>query len=99
MRTERRDPVFRRSTALTRYVGLDWLAMCLTFGAIYLLGNKSRNGFLVMMAGNLCWSAIGVRAGSMAMVIANLGFYSMNVRDFLRWAPNARPDDRATADQ
>jgi hypothetical protein len=72
---------------LTQYFGIDWLAMCLTFGAIYLLGNKSRHGFLLMMAGNLCWSAIGIWAGSIAMLIANLGFFSMNVRGYLRWAP------------
>jgi hypothetical protein len=45
---------------MTRYFGLDWLAMFLTFIAIYLLGNKNKSGFLVMMAGNLCWAAIGL---------------------------------------
>jgi hypothetical protein len=72
---------------VTQYFGLDWLAMSLTFCAIYLLGNKSRYGFLVMMAGNLCWSGIGVWVASYAMIIANLGFFSMNVRGFLKWAP------------
>ena len=71
---------------VTQYLGLDWLAMCLTFTAIYLLGNKSRTGIVVMMAGNLCWSAIGVWAHSYAMVLANLGFFAMNVRGFLKWA-------------
>lgn len=72
---------------MTQYFGIDWLAMCLTFGAIYLLGNKSRVGFIVMMTGNLCWSVIGLWAGSYAMVIANLGFFSMNVRGYVKWAP------------
>jgi len=45
---------------MTDYLGLDWLAMVLTFSAIYLLGNKSRYGFVVMMIGNLCWAGIGV---------------------------------------
>jgi hypothetical protein len=61
--------------------------MVLTFSAIYLLGNKSRAGFLVMMLGNLCWAAIGIWANSYVMVIANLGFFSMNVRGFIKWAP------------
>ena len=72
---------------MTQYLGIDWVAMCLTFVAIYLLGNKSRNGFLIMMVGNLCWSSIGIWAHSYAMVIANLGFFSMNVRGYMRWAP------------
>jgi hypothetical protein len=38
-----------------QYLGLDWLAMVLTFSAIYLLGNKSRVGFLIMILGNVHW--------------------------------------------
>jgi hypothetical protein len=72
---------------MTQYFGIDWLAMSLTFTAIYLLGNKSRYGFVIMMLGNLCWSAIGVWAQSYAMVIANLGFLSMNARGYMKWAP------------
>jgi hypothetical protein len=71
---------------VTQYLGLDWVAMCLTFAAIYLLGNKSRVGFIVMMVGNLCWASIGVWAHSYAMVLANLGFFGMNVRGFLKWS-------------
>ena len=59
--------------------------MCLTFIAIYLLGNKSKSGFLVMMTGNLCWAAIGLWAHSYAMILANLGFFSMNIRGFWKW--------------
>lgn len=71
---------------MSHYSGLDWLAMCLTFSAIYLLGNKSRVGFAVMMLGNLLWCVIGLWAHGYAMIIANLGFFAMNVRGFIRWA-------------
>jgi len=74
---------------MTEYLGLDWLAMVLTFSAIYLLGNKSRTGFLIMVAGNLCWATIGIWAHSYAMVVANLGFFSMNVRGFIKWRPES----------
>lgn len=70
---------------MTQYMGLDWLAMCLTFTAIYLLGSKSRMGFVVMMLGNLCWSVIGAWAHSYAMVLANLGFLAMNFRGYVKW--------------
>ncbi len=75
---------------MTKYFGIDWLAMSLTFSAIYLLGSKHRSGFIVMMVGNLCWSAICIWAHSIAMVIANVGFLSMNIRGFLKWSPNAK---------
>jgi len=72
---------------MTQYFGLDSLAMSLTFTAIYLLGNKSRSGFIVMMLGNLCWSAIGLWASSYAMIIANIEFFAMNVRGLVRCSP------------
>lgn len=70
---------------MSHYLGVYWGAMCLTFMAIYLLGNRSRIGFLIMMSGNLLWCVIGVWARSYAMLIANLGFFSMNVRGFIKW--------------
>lgn len=76
---------------MSLYYGVDWIAMCLTFSAIYLLGNKSRAGFVVMMIGNLGWTLIGLWAQSYAMVLANLGFFAMNVRGFVKWAPPANP--------
>ena len=69
-----------------RYFGIDWVAMLFTFAAIYLLGNKSRGGFSLMMVGNSCWVVVGVLTGSVAMVIANLVFFLMNVRAWLKWA-------------
>lgn len=79
---------------MSQYFGLDWVAMALTFTAIYLLGGKRRLGFVVMGAGNLCWSTIGVLVGSPAMVMANLGFLAMNLRGFRKWRP---PVDRDAA--
>ena len=77
--------------ALLQYFGLDWVAMALTFTAIYLLGNKSRNGFVVMMVGNLCWTSIGLWVHSYGMVVANLGFFLMNVRGYRKWASSTAP--------
>ena len=69
-----------------RYFGVDWVAMAFTFVAIYLLGNKSRAGFVTMMCGNACWVVIGVLTGSIAMVIANAVFLAMNARGWYRWS-------------
>jgi hypothetical protein len=71
---------------LSQYHGIDWLAMCLTFTAIYLLGSRRRTGFVIMMIGNALWCAIGAWAHSYAMVIANLGFFAMNLRGFAKWS-------------
>ncbi len=72
--------------AVWRYAGIDWLAMALTLAAIYLLGNQSRAGFTTMMGGNTCWIVVGFLSGSMAMMLANLVFLTMNARGWLKWS-------------
>lgn len=70
---------------LTDYYGIDWIAMVLTIIAIYLLGNKSRKGFVIMMAGNLCWVALGALTGSLGLIAANCTFIVMNIRAYFKW--------------
>ena len=74
---------------LLGYFGIDWIAMVFTFVAIYLLGNKSRVGFLTMMCGNACWVGVGILTSSAAMVIANAVFFAMNARGWHRWSQDS----------
>ncbi|GLR12393.1 hypothetical protein GCM10007907_11830 [Chitinimonas prasina] len=71
---------------MSPFHGLDWLAMALTFTALYLVGNRQRNGFLLMMLGNLVWGVISVWMRSPAMLIANAGFLLMNARNYRSWS-------------
>ncbi|CAM3417196.1 nicotinamide mononucleotide transporter [Parendozoicomonas haliclonae] len=68
------------------YYGIDWIAMVLTFLAIWQIGNKNKIGFLLMMGGNSSWIAIGYLSESMAMIIANIIFFSMNLRAIIKWS-------------
>ena len=68
-----------------QYYGVDWLAMVLTFLAIWQIGNKNKIGFMLMMCGNTSWVFVGVLTESVAMVIANIIFFAMNVRALLKW--------------
>ena len=73
-------------TSLTQYAGIDWMAMILTFVAIYLIGNKARSGLMLMIAGNACWVVLGFMSVSAAMIVANIIFAAMNLRAFLKWS-------------
>lgn len=68
-----------------QYLGVDWAAMAFTFLAIYLLGNKSRMGFAVMMCGNACWMVVGILTASIALIVANAVFFLMSFRGWFRW--------------
>ncbi len=69
-----------------QYHGIDWLALVLTFLAIWQIGNKNKIGFILMMSGNTSWIAIGFLSDSMAMMIANVIFFTMNVRALVKWS-------------
>ena len=81
-------------TSPFQHYGLDWVAMVLTFFAIYSLGNKRRYGFCVMMVGNICWVVLGFKFQSLGMILANLIFFAMNLRGFFRWGTPDRTSDR-----
>jgi hypothetical protein len=74
-----------------QHYGLDWVAMLLTFIAIYALGNKQRHGFLIMIAGNCCWIILGFKFESLGMILANVIFFVMNTRGFIRWGKTNAP--------
>ncbi|WP_062269317.1 hypothetical protein [Endozoicomonas arenosclerae] len=69
-----------------QYYGIDWLAMTFTFLAIWQIGNKNRIGFVLMMTGNSCWIAMGFLTDSLAMIIANIIFFLMNLRAVIKWS-------------
>jgi len=74
-----------------KYYGIDWLAMVLTFFALWHIGNKNKIGFVIMMGGNLCWISIGVLTQSLAMVLANTVFFTMNLRTLWKWQRPVKP--------
>ncbi|MDG2090794.1 MAG: nicotinamide mononucleotide transporter [Gammaproteobacteria bacterium] len=72
--------------ALLQYYGSDWLAMILTLIAIWLVGNKNKNGFLVHIIGNVCWIIMALMTGSLAMILANAVFILVNSRALILWS-------------
>ncbi len=70
---------------VTGYYGVDWLAMTMTFSSLYLLGQKSRIGFVFGILANISWFTFGIMAHSIANSIANVIFVFLNIRGYRRW--------------
>lgn len=90
------DPV---TESVVQYYGVDWAATILTFLAIYLLGEKKRSGFVFMIAGNAAWLVLGWLTQSAAMLIANFGFFVLNMRGLVKWGRDRAgetPGEQAT---
>ncbi|WLQ12408.1 PnuC protein [Hahella aquimaris] len=69
-----------------RFYGVDWIAMLLTFVAVWQIGNKNKAGFWLMMLANVGWMMVGIMGQSTAIFLANAVFLSMNWRAACKWA-------------
>ena len=70
---------------LTQYYGVDYLAMFLTFIAIYLVGSKKRYGFMIGLVGNSLWMLYSVWAVAPAIFIVNLVLGILYLRGYIKW--------------
>lgn len=73
-----------------QYYGVDWLATVCGLTGVYLLGNKSKIGFLLFMVASSSWAVFGVMTGSIAMTIGSTIFFSMHLRGYLAWRRDER---------
>ncbi len=82
--------------AITKYYGIDWIAMILNALSIYLLGKRLKLGFFLGVVANLAWIAFAVLADSAATVIACSIFVVLNARGWWNWTrengPNKAPE-------
>lgn len=64
---------------------MDIIAGILELSGIWLLTEKSRAGFFVLMAGNIFWFATGLKNGLAGLVVAAVIFFMINVRGIRKW--------------
>ena len=67
---------FSSEFAIFKFYGTDWAAMFFTFLQLYLLGNKNPLGFGFGLLANICWTAFGLLAGSIANPLASRAGHS-----------------------
>lgn len=70
---------------MSKYYGVDILAMTLSFIGIYTIGNKQRYGFIIAMIGNMLWFTLGVLTKSIGLLFANFILALLYIRAFIRW--------------
>ena len=71
-----------------KYYGVDWIIFVLVVIHLWLLGNKKRQAFLFGMSGNLCGILLGFLVESLACVIMNFVFATMNANAYRKWKKN-----------
>ena len=73
------------SEIILKYHGVDWIAMIMTFLALYYLGEKRRFGFIFGILASISWLTFGVLVDSIANILANVIFIVLNLRGYLNW--------------
>ena len=68
-----------------QFYGIDWLATACGLAGVYLLGNKSKFGFILFMLASLSWVTFGIMTGSIAIILGSSIFFLMHARGFWRW--------------
>jgi len=70
---------------ISKYYGIDLLAMTITFIGIYILGNKNRYGFLIAISANIIWIIFGVLAETLGVIFANIALSILYLRGYIKW--------------
>ena len=76
-----------------QYKGSDWAAMVFTFTSLYLLGNKSRTGFLMGIIANIFWFTYGYLTGSAANMFCSSVVIYLQARGWFNWAEKDAPEE------
>ena len=69
-----------------QYKGSDWAAMVFTFLSLYLLGNKSRTGFVMGIIANVFWFSYGYLTGSVANMFCSSVVIYLQARGWVNGA-------------
>ncbi|MGB7207554.1 MAG: nicotinamide mononucleotide transporter [Pyrinomonadaceae bacterium] len=75
-----------------QYFGIDWVATVAGLTGVYLIGNKNKFGFLIMMIASLSWMTVGFMIQSLALILGSGVFFSLHVRGWIKWRREARAD-------
>jgi hypothetical protein len=79
------------------FYGCDWAAMGFTFLSLYLLGNRSRTGFLIGIIANFFWFSYGYQTDSIANMFCSFVVICLQARGWNNWKPKPATDTPETA--
>ena len=64
---------------------IDWSACVLTVVGFKLLGDKKILGWYLSAAGQLLWGLYGITTGQIPIVIINVIFVGIGIRNIIKW--------------
>lgn len=68
-----------------QYYGFDWLACVCGLLGMFLLGSRSKYGFVFCMVGSSSWLVVGTFINSFPLVFGSSIFIILQTRGLLSW--------------
>ena len=68
-----------------QYYGFDWLAMVCGLSGMYLLGSKSKYGFVFFMISSSSWITVGIFVNSLPLICGSSISFILQIRGLLNW--------------
>lgn len=68
-----------------KYFGFDWVAMVGGLFGMYLLGSKSKYGFVCFMVGSSCWIVVGFLVNSLPLICGSSISLILQIRGLMSW--------------
>lgn len=73
------------------YFGLDWASMVLGFWGSWIIGNRNRTGFVLIIASLILAFGTAVIAEQYGFLVANAISIVIAARNWAKWAPDPDP--------
>lgn len=73
---------------------LDWIAAILEISGLWIIGNKKKSGFLMMILCSISWIMIGISNHLYGLSLAALICFIVHVRNYLKWKPKEKNDEK-----
>ena len=65
---------------------MGWLGNALIIYGAWQIGHKRRFGFLLAIAGSVCWVSVGFNLGMLDLMFIELVMACIAMRNFFKWS-------------
>ena len=71
---------------------VDWIACILELSGAWLVGNKNKYGFLLLIVGSVFWFIAGASSELFGLMLVSIFFALINIRNYIKWCKNGSRD-------
>jgi len=67
---------------------LDWIAAAFEVSGLWIIGNKKKFGFILLILCSISWIILGIQVQKYGLSVAAFVCFVIHVRNYLKWYKN-----------